>query len=115
MMGSTFDPKTPPLVSPALTGKEWKRGFTNWLYKANQGKLMNTGSVTLAANTFSTSVTDARACVQSFISFKPDTAQAAAELAGKQLYVSTLENGRFVITHKSNDQTDRTYTYTIMG
>lgn len=115
MMGSTYDPKNAPLVSPGMEKKDWHRGFTNWLYRANQGKLMNTGRVTLQAGSFSTSVTDARSTVQSFIDFQPDTAHAGAELAGRQMYVSTLENGRFVITHKNSAEDDRTFTYTIMG
>ena len=115
MMGSTYNPKNPPLVSPIAGKDEWKRGFSNWMYAANQGKLMARGSVTLTAGSFSTSVEDARCNLKSFIEFQPGTANAAAEMTGKQLYVSTVENGRFVITHQSNAQTDRTFTYTIMG
>lgn len=95
--------------------REWKRQFTNWVHTANKGQIANAGAVTLAANTFSTSVHDARASAQSFIEFTPQTPTAATEKASGAMYVSTRENLRFVITHASKSDADRVFTYVIWG
>lgn len=103
-----------PLVPGLLQNDaEWKRSFTNWMHQANRGRLCNIGTVTLQANAFSTSVTDARAGVTSFIDFAPETPNAAS--GATTMYVSAQGKGYFVITHASNAQTDRTFTYTITG
>jgi len=81
------------------------------------GKTNNTGSVTLTESVASTVVTDRRIGPSSFVSFMPTTANAATELAGGSMYVSSIDvsNRTFTISHANNAQTDRTFTYTIIG
>lgn len=112
-------PRTPnhPSLPPQQMSNsaEWKRIAANWMRSANQGRLNCTGTVTLAANAFSTTVEDQRVGISSFIDFVPQTANAAAELASGGMYVSGMTSHRFTITHASSAQDDRTFTYTIMG
>ena len=77
------------------------------------GKLNSTGDFTLTASATTTTVTDPRAGKESVILFSPTTSNAAAAISG--LYVSTKNNGSFVVTHASNAQTDRTFDYVIIG
>ena len=82
-----------------------------------QGKLNNISEVTLTANAASTTVTDSRISNQSYIDFMPTTANAATELAAGTMYVSARDgdNGTFTITHANNAQTDRSFTFVIVG
>lgn len=77
------------------------------------GKLNATGDFTLTASATTTTVTDPRAGKESVILFSPTTANAASALSG--LYVSTKNNGSFVVTHASNTQTDRDFDYVVIG
>ena len=76
-----------------------------------QGKLNNNGVVTLAANSATTTLTDARIGPNSTISLMPTTANAVAE----NVYFSTFANGSCVLNHTNNAQTDRAYSYTVIG
>jgi len=77
------------------------------------GRLLITGSVTLTANQATTTVTDYRASNTSVILLSPRTANAAAAVAN--VYVSTKDNGSFILTHTNNAQTDRTFDYIVIG
>lgn len=79
------------------------------------GKLNCIGEVTLRESEATTTVTDARASFQSFIDFMPTTAAAASELADGLMYVSTRNNGSFVITHNNAAIAGRTFVYTVIG
>lgn len=80
------------------------------------GKLNCTGTVTLTAGAASTTVTDARATAFSQINFTPTTTNARDEyLKNGTMYVSTRSNGSFVISHANNAQTDRDFTFSIIG
>lgn len=92
---------------------EWKRGLGRWMLEINQGHLVNTGTVTLVALAATTTVSDARAGVNSFIGFMPTTANAALEAT--TLYVSTRGKQTFTITHANNATADRTFVYAILG
>lgn len=94
---------------------EWKRKLGLWALEAAQGHLNNVGSVTLTANATSTTVTDTRAGNNSFIGFMPTTANAAAEIGGGTLFVSTRGKQQFTITHANAVSVDRTFTYSILG
>lgn len=93
---------------------QWKRQTAAWMLEANQGRLNNTGIVTLAANASSTTVQDERVGVDSFIGLMPRTANAATEKASGVLYVLT-DKQTFTIAHSNNAQTDRTFVYSILG
>ncbi len=92
---------------------EWKRAVGRWMLEANQGHLANTGNVTLAVLSATTTVADARVGVNSYIDFMPTTLNAAAELTA--LYVSSRGKGTFTITHTNSVVADRTYVYGILG
>jgi hypothetical protein len=104
------------LPPPYLTDDaEWKRALGRWALEANQGHLANTGTVTLTANVASTTVTDARVGVGSFIGFMPTTASAATEFGAGTLFVSTQGKQTFTITHVNAATADRTFRYAILG
>ena len=79
------------------------------------GKFNSTGSVTLAASATTTAVTDYRAGPDSVIVFTPMTANGAAAYAAGTMFVSARANQSFTITHANNSQTDRTFTYVVIG
>ena len=74
-------------------------------------------SVTLTANVASTTVTDPTVTEDSIIVFEPVTANAATELYGATMFVTTAnhDRGSFIITHANNAQTDRTFRWIAMG
>lgn len=79
------------------------------------GRSNATGSVTLSASAASTTVTNANCATGSTPSLTATTANAAAEFKNGTIYVGTVSNGSFVITHANNSQTDRTFLYAILG
>ena len=74
-----------------------------------------TGLVTLAANTASTSLIDARIRFDSPIFLQPTTANAAVEIGNGTLFLPEAgrANGAIVIAHANNAQVDRTFRYLI--
>src|SRR4051812_23628971 len=78
-----------------------------------EGRRNTTGSVTLTANTASTTVTVTNFGAASTPLLTPTTANAAAALA--TTYVSARANGSFVLTHANNAQTDRIFYYSFDG
>jgi LDH2 family malate/lactate/ureidoglycolate dehydrogenase len=84
-----------------------------------QGKTNNTDSVTLTANTGTTtvSVADGRIGQTSFIAFMPTTANAATEFGAGTMYVSSrsVANNTFTITHTNGASADRTFYYVLIG
>lgn len=84
-----------------------------------QGKTNNTGSVTLAANSATTTVSEIEGRIgqETIIFFMPTTANAAAEFGAGSMYVSTrsIANKTFTITHVNNAQTDRIFNYILIG
>lgn len=80
------------------------------------GKLNALGEVTLTSSAGSTTLSDPRLTVNSFIAWDPVTSAAAAELAAGTLYVeeANRRNGEFTLTHASNGLT-RTYKYLVIG
>ena len=92
---------------------EHRRKIAETVNRAMQGKLNNTGAVTLTANQTTTVVADLRAGPDSTIGFMPITANAAAAIGG--MYVSSRGNETFTITHANNAQTDRNFKYSVTG
>jgi hypothetical protein len=76
------------------------------------GRSNATGTITLAAGVTTTTKIDRNCAAGAAIVLSPTTANASAALAG--CYFAT-SNGSFVITHANNAQTDRTFTYAIIG
>lgn len=99
--------------------KEHRRRLARSINSVLQGKLNAVSTVTLTANSATTTLTDDRITPNSFIGFMPTTANAAAALTN--LYVSNRIStngttiGNATLTHANNAQTDRTFTILIIG
>ena len=105
----------PPPVpgQPALAA--WLARVVAILKGALGGTLNATLSVTLAANAGSTVVNDPRLSGGSFIGFCPLTADAAAEIAGGALYVSSQGAKTLTLAHANNALVDRKFLLLIIG
>ena len=79
-----------------------------------EGKTNNTGSITLAvASATTTTIYDERIGYNSVILLMPTTANAVASLTN--VYVSARAKGSATLTHSANTNTDKTYGYIIVG
>lgn len=78
-----------------------------------RGKLNNAGSLTLTANSATTTLTDIRIGADSVILLQPTTANAATALAN--VYFSSPGIGTITVNHASNAQTDRTFRYAVLN
>lgn len=86
--------------------------------QALKGKINSTSTasdlVTLTDNDTTTTLTNALISADSHITFSPRTANAAAEIGAGGMYW-VAGDGSVVITHANNAQTDRTFSYAILG
>jgi hypothetical protein len=80
-----------------------------------EGRSNAVGSFTLAANAATTTVTATSCGAGSSVLCFPKTANAAAEWKNGTMYIGTVGNGSFVVTHANNAQTDRTFLYVAIG
>ena len=71
------------------------------------------GSFTCTVSAASTVVSDANVGVDSVISCSPTTANAATEIA--TMYIGTVADGSFTVTHANSAVADRTFKYSIQG
>lgn len=79
------------------------------------GRSNAVGSVTLATGS-TTTVVPASNCASGSTPFlTPASADAASELGNGTMYVSTVANGSFTITHANSATTGRTFLYAILG
>ncbi len=117
-MGSLADAsgiKYPGVPTSLGDQEQWLRLIAVTLNNVLQGKLLATGAVTLGASVGSTTLTDSRIGPNSFIAFMPTTANAATEIGAGTLYVSARTTGIATLTHANNAQTDRVFTYLVIG
>ena len=80
-----------------------------------EGRSNAVGTFTLAANATNTTVTAQNCGAGCAVLPCPATANAAAEIGNGTMYVGTISNGSFVVTHANNAQTDRTFRYAALG
>ncbi|HEY7246268.1 MAG TPA: hypothetical protein VH678_20535 [Xanthobacteraceae bacterium] len=80
-----------------------------------EGRSNAVGTFTLAANVASTTVTAQNCGAGSSVLCFPATAGAAAEWKNGTMYIGTVSNGSFVVSHANSTQTDRTYMYVALG
>lgn len=80
-----------------------------------RGKTNNVGTVTLTANSATTTLTDIRIGINSVILLQPTTANASAEIGAGAIYFGTPGDGTVTINHANNAQTDRTFNYAVVG
>jgi hypothetical protein len=76
-----------------------------------EGRSNAVGTFTLTANAASTTVTALNCGSGSTVLCFPATANAAAEWKNGTMYIGTVTNKSFVVTHANNAQTDRTFMY----
>lgn len=74
------------------------------------GRIKTNSTFTLTADAATTTVTDLNTHVDSVILAMPTTANAAAE----NLWFTVSKNS-FVVNHANNSQTDRTFSYIVLG
>lgn len=80
-----------------------------------EGRSNAVGAFTLMANTASTTVMAVNCGAGCTVLAFPKTANAAAEIGNGTMYIGTVSNGSFVVTHANNAQTDRTFLYAALG
>ena len=90
----------------------WLKKLTNAVNNILNGKINAISSVTLTANTTTTTVADLRCTASSVIILMPTTSNAAAALATTYI---TVTKQSFTITHANAASTDRTFNYAVLG
>lgn len=73
------------------------------------------GTFTCTQNADTTTVTDANVASASVIAYMPTTANASAEVGAGTIYIGTVSNGSFVVTHANSATASRTFKYAIHG
>lgn len=79
------------------------------------GRSNAVGKVTLALSVGTTSVADKNCAVGTTPILTPITANAATEVGNGTMFVSTVANGSFTITHANSTTTGRTFLYALLG
>jgi hypothetical protein len=79
------------------------------------GRSNAVGTVTLATASPTTVVTDKNCAIGSTPLLTPTTANAATEVGNGTMYVSTVANGSFTISHANSATTGRTFLYALHG
>lgn len=102
------------LQLPTYDENSWTR-ITTAIRSMAEGRSLAVGSVTLTANAASTAVSFQNCSVNSKVFLSPTTANAAAEVGAGTIYVSSVGNGTFTITHANNAQNDRTFYFAALG
>lgn len=110
-IASTQNKSSIPAYQP--DENEHRQQIARWAIQVMQGKLNNYGSVTLTPGAGTTTVTDARVGINSFIGFMPTTANAAS--AGPSMYVASRTDSQFIITHSNTGSVDKTFVYCVLG
>lgn len=98
---------------PAAGGSP--RDVSRAINQVINGKLNSVGSVTLNASSATTTVANALVSKSSAIIFAAQTANAAAIAMPYVTQANITEGTGFVITHASNGNTDKTFSYAILG
>lgn len=80
-----------------------------------QGKINSVGTVTLTAGAGTTTVNNPLVTANSFIDFRPQTANAAAIALPYVLKANITEGTSYVITHANDANADKTFVVAILG
>lgn len=104
-------------MSVGIVGRDEKdlSKFAFAIQQLAEGRSNATGTVTLTANAATTTVTAPTCGADSSPLLIPTTAHAAAEFGNGTIYIGTVSNGSFVITHANNSQTDRIFRWVALG
>lgn len=104
------------LLAPlAWSGRieEWTRKVAEVANSLRDGKINTVSTVTLTANTTTTTITDPRISANTFIGLMPTTATAQTAMGAGWRIACT--EGQAVITHNNTADTDKTLQYAILG
>lgn len=91
------------------------RKVVNAVKELVEGRSNAVGSFTLTAGAATTTVTAINCGAGSTVLPFQTTANAAAEIGNGTMYIGTVSNGSFVVTHANNGQTDRTFMFVALG
>lgn len=105
----------PAASRPGADLVAWAIRATDAINSILQGRQNVGATVTLTANSGTTTVTDPRISYNSRLVLIPVTANAAAALGTTYQLNTGRVNGSRVITHDNNSQTDRTFDLVIIG
>ncbi len=83
--------------------------------QALRGKINSVGTVTLTAGAATTTVANAFVSKSSAILFAAQTANAAAIAEPYVTQANITDGTSFVITHANNGNTDKTFSYVVLG
>lgn len=89
------------------------RRLVDSIRQLNDGRQNSVGDVTLRANQTTTTVTFENCSRDCRVFLSPRTLNAAA--AVPTTYISSILQGSFVITHASNAQADKTFSFCCIG
>lgn len=109
------------ILSTAITNGTadygWTRdGWINADSAVGSPTFFPAGTFTIATSAATTTVTDSRVTANCIIIYTPRTANAAAELASGNMYISAkTADTSFTVTHTNSATTGRTFDYTILN
>jgi len=92
---------------------EHRRKIAESVNKILDGKINATGSLTLEANSPTTTLNDGRIGLSSVLLLQPKTSNAAATMSS--WHISSRASGSITFSHPNNAQTDRTFDYLVVG
>lgn len=99
---------------PGLTETDLKKIILA-LQQLAAGRSNATGAVTLLTGSSTTVVSDPNCAAGTVPLLTPASANAATELGNGTIYVSTVANGSFTVTHANSAMAGRTFLYALQG
>ena len=109
-------PRLRTFIGPGdLELAEWVREAAEIVNSVRDGKLNTVDSLTLTTSSTTTTLTDPRIGPNSHITLTPTSATAAAAVGSATGVFVTPGDGTATITHDSTADTDRTFTYAVLG
>jgi len=99
---------------PGITETDLKKIVLS-IQQLGAGRSNAVGTVTLTVSAATTTVTDNNCAVGSVPILVPTTANAAAEIGNGTMYISSVANKSFTITHANSATTGRTFLYALHG
>lgn len=104
----------PRVPQEAANEKQHRKMLANGVNRALKGQIDCTFPLTLIANSAATQVSDSRISKWTTVVMSASSANAAAEMASGDCYV-TVSDGLLTVTHRNNSQTDRTFQVALIG
>ena len=102
------------VIVPSMDETEPRR-VNSAIRQLAEGRSNATGLVTLTAGAATTVVTALNCSSGGTVLLQATTANAAAEIGAGTIYIGTVDNGTFTVTHANNAQTNRTFRWVALG